>query len=39
LKNYHQSYSVSAVPMGYMAVDEPVTDGTLWDTRRPPRCM
>jgi len=37
LKNNPQSYRV--VPMGWMALGESVTNGTLWDTRRPPRCL
>jgi len=35
--NNPQSYGVSAVPMGWMAVGESVSNGALWDTRRPPR--
>jgi len=37
LKNNPQSYGVSAMPMGLMAVGESVSNGTLWDTRRHPR--
>jgi len=39
LKNNPQSYGVSAVPKGWMAVGESVFNGTLWDTRRPPSCI
>jgi len=37
VKNNPQSYGVSAVPMGRMAVGESVDNSTLWDTRRPAR--
>jgi len=39
LKNKPQSYGVSAVSKGLMAVGESVFNGTLWDTGQPPNCI
>jgi len=39
LKHNPQSYSVSAMPKGWMAVGESVFNGTLWDTGRTPSCI
>jgi hypothetical protein len=36
LEKQSPNYGVSAVPVGWKAVGESVSNGTLWDTRRPP---